>query len=271
MRHDLHWLTSWSLSMISEVSSLDFIDFFVSEKSHKVMQGMGFLRKRHDMVDWCGEGWYHLNICISPKSSYSEDFSPAVLKAPCGVRRRFNLKKEVVFHCVWSVAIPQRGSFGTTIHTALLGGIRKNRERDGMLRKTSIEPRQKNGLTFHYTGWLIGILIMGFFIIPLKSLYNWEVAVESPIKSYKPQPTVFVSIEHVFHQVLQESVSAILFKTFTPSVPRKGVQMWKDGLIQPEKNSQPCWLRFTSWAATSCRKKTFKANKNLELHLLLHL
>lgn len=80
MRHDLHWLTSWSLSMISEVSSLDFIDFFVSENSHKVMQGMGFLRKRHDMVDWCGEGWYHLNICISPKSSYSEDFSPAVLK-----------------------------------------------------------------------------------------------------------------------------------------------------------------------------------------------
>ena len=162
MRHDLHWLTSWSLSMISEVSSLDFIDFFVSENSHKVMQGMGFLRKRHDMVDWCGEGWYHLNICISPKSSYSEDFSPAVLKHHAEWGGGLIKKKEVVFHCVWSVAIPQRGSFGTTIHTALFGGIRKNRERDGMLRKTSIEPRQKNGLTFHFTGWLIGILIMGF-------------------------------------------------------------------------------------------------------------
>lgn len=80
MWHDIHWLTSWSLSMISEVSLLDFIDFSVSEKSHKVIQGMGFLSKQPDMVDWCGEGWYHLNICISPKSRYSEDFSPAVRK-----------------------------------------------------------------------------------------------------------------------------------------------------------------------------------------------
>ena len=36
------------------------------------------------------------------------------------------------------------------------------------------EPQKKNGLTFHYTGWLIGILIMVHYN-PYITLYNWEV------------------------------------------------------------------------------------------------